>query len=192
MRTAARARVLCLAAFGLSAARGAGAQGPGLAPAHVLSLAIAAPNVLGVTVTSGGTQSIASLVDNATNFFPSPVVLQTNWDLNPGQTSEVDLVAYFAVPAQALSGGATLIPSSRVLGRMTSGLPTTYTAVSGGPVGGVGTAGGSLHLFRQTISGANKVATRTDNLDLGLNLVGFPTLANGTYAGTLTIQAVTQ
>lgn len=192
MRTAARVRALCLAALGLSAARGAGAQAAGLAPAHVVSLAFAPSNVLGVTVTSGGTQSIASLVDNATNLFPSPVVLQTNWNLNPGQTAEVDLVAYFAVPSSALSGGATLIPSSRVLGRMTTGLPTTYTAVSGSPVAGVGTAGGSLHLFRQAISGANKLATRTDNLDLSLNLVGFPTLANGTYSGTLTIQAVTQ
>ena len=192
MRAAACGRALCLTLLGLPAARGAEGQTPGLAPAHVLSLALAAPNVLGVTVTSGGSQSIASLVDNATNAFPSPVVLQTNWDLNPGQTAQVDLVAYFAVPAQALSGGATQIPSSRVLGRMASGLPTTYTAVSGGPVAGVGTAGGSLHLFRQAISGANKVASRTDNLDLQLNLVGFPTLAVGSYTGTLTIQAVTQ
>jgi hypothetical protein len=75
---------------------------------------------------------------------------------------------------------------------MTTGLPTSYTAVSGAPVAGVGTAGGSLHLFRQIISGANKVANRTDNLDLQLNLVGFPTLAVGSYTGTLTIQAVTQ
>ena len=192
MRMTAPVHALCLAVLGLSAARDAEAQAAGLAPAHVLSLAIAPANVLGVTVTSGGTQSIASLVDNATNLFPSPVVLQTNWNLNPGQTSEVDLVAYFAVPSQALAGGATLIPSSRVLGRMSTGLPTTYTAVSGSPVAGVGTAGGSLHLFRQAISGSNKVATRTDNLDLGLNLAGFPTLANGTYTGTLTIEALTQ
>jgi hypothetical protein len=132
------------------------------------------------------------LVDNATNAFPAPVVLQTNWNLNPGQTSEVDLVAYFAVPAQALSGGSTQIPSSRIEGRMTTGLPTTFTAVSGGPVAGVGTAGGSLHLFRQVINGANKNASRTDNLNLQLNLLGFPTLAVGSYTGTLTIQAVTQ
>lgn len=192
MQVAACGRALCLTLLGLLAARGAPAQTAGLAPAHVLSLALAAPNVLGVTVTSGGSQAIGSLVDNATNAFPSPVVLQTNWDLNPGQTSEVDLVAFFAVPAQALSGGATQIPSSRILGRMATGLPTTYTAVSGGPVAGVGTSGGSLHLFRQTISGGNKVATRTDNLDLQLNLVGFPTLPVGSYTGTLTIQAVTQ
>jgi hypothetical protein len=192
VRIAACGRALCLTLLGLPAARGAEGQTAGLAPAHVLSLALAAPNVLGVTVTSGGSQTIASVVDNATNAFPSPVVLQTNWNLNPGQTSEVDLVAYFAVPAQALSGGSTQIPSSRILGRMTTGLPTSYTAVSGAPVAGVGTAGGSLHLFRQIISGANKVANRTDNLDLQLNLVGFPTLAVGSYTGTLTIQAVTQ
>jgi hypothetical protein len=47
-------------------------------------------------------------------------------------------------------------------------------------------------LFSQIISGPNKKASRTDNLDLEIDLVGFPTLAPGTYAGTLNIQAVTQ
>ena len=192
MRITAWVRAPVLVALGLSAARGAEGQTTRLAPAHVLWLALAAPNVLGVTVTSGATQSIASLSDNAVNYFPSPVVVQTNWDLNPGQTTRVDLVAYFSVPSQALSGGVTQIPASRVLARMTTGLPTTYTAISQSPVAGVGTAGGSLQLFTQPISGSNKVATRTDNLDLALNLVGFPTLANGTYRGTLTLQAVTQ
>jgi hypothetical protein len=145
-----------------------------------------------VTVTSGATQSIASLTDNAVNSFPSPVGVLTNWNLNPGQTASVSLVAYFAVPAQALVGGSTQIPSSRVLGRMTTGAPTTFTAINQGSVGGLGTAGGSLNLFTQAINGANKVASRTDNLDLELNLVGFPTLTPGTYTGTLTIQAVTQ
>jgi hypothetical protein len=42
------------------------------------------------------------------------------------------------------------------------------------------------------ISGANKNASRTDNLDLRLNLVGFPTLPAGAYAGVLNLRAVTQ
>jgi hypothetical protein len=192
MRLAARGRALVLVLVGLPAARAAEAQAGQLAPAQILSLVAAAPSVLGVTVTSGATQSIASLTDNAVNNFPSPVVVRTNWNVQPGQTTSVELVAYFSVPGQALTAGGSQIPSSRVLGRMMTGLPATYTPISQGSVAGVGTAGGSLHLFAQAISGSNKVASRTDNLDLALDLVGFPTLASGTYAGTLTIQAVTQ
>jgi hypothetical protein len=193
MRCPARGRALLAVVFGLLAARMVEAQAAGrLAPAQILSLAVAAPNVLGVTVTSGATQSIASLADNVVNYFPTPVVVRTNWNVSPGQTSTVDLVAYFSVPSQALSGGATQIPSSRVLGRVTTGLPTTYTAINQGPVAGVGTAGGSLRLFTQAISGGNKNSARTDNLDLAVDLVGFPTLAPGSYSGTLTLVAVTQ
>ena len=75
---------------------------------------------------------------------------------------------------------------------MTTGLPVAYTAITQNAVGGIGTAGGTLHLFAQNISGPNKKANRTDNLDLEIDLVGFPTLAPGTYTGTLNIQAVTQ
>ena len=192
MHFTARGRALVLVVVGLPAARAAEAQAGQLAPAQILSLVAAAPSVLGVTVMAGATQSIASLTDNAVNNFPSPVVVRTNWNIQPGQTASVDLVAYFAVPGQALTAGGSQILSSRVLGRMTTGLPTTYTAIGQGPVAGVGTAGGSLHLFAQALSGSNKVANRTDNLDLALDLVGLPTLAPGTYAGTLTIQAVTQ
>jgi hypothetical protein len=56
----------------------------------------------------------------------------------------------------------------------------------------VGTAGGSLQLLAVNITGGNKSDTRTDNLDLQLNLVGFPTLVSGIYAGVLNLRAVTQ
>jgi hypothetical protein len=126
------------------------------------------------------------------NDFPSPVVIQTAWNVNPGQTNTVNLVAYFSTPAQALVGGATQIPSSRVLGRMLTGIPATFTAITQNGIGGVGTAGGSLSLFAVNISGVNKNATRTDNLDLQLDLVGFPTLGAGSYTGVLNLRAVTQ
>jgi hypothetical protein len=126
------------------------------------------------------------------NSFPSPVVIQTAWNVNPGQTNTVNLVAYFTTPAQALVGGATQIPSSRLLGRMLTGIPTTFTAISQNGIGGVGTAGGSLRLYGLNITGANKNATRTDNLDLQLNLVGFPVLPVGSFTGVLNLRAVTQ
>ena len=147
---------------------------------------------LSVTIQSGGVQTIPGIADNTVTNFPSPVVVQTAWNVNPGQTNTVDLVAYFSLPAQAMVGGSTQIPSSRVLGRMTTGLPTTFTAITQNGIGGVGAAGGSLHLFAVNISGANKNASRTDNLDLQLNLVGFPPLAAGNYTGVLNIRAVTQ
>jgi hypothetical protein len=112
--------------------------------------------------------------------------------VNPGQTNTVNLVAYFSLPAQALVGGSTQIPSTRLLGRMTTGIPTTYTAITQNGIGGVGSAGGSLGLFAVNIGGGNKNASRTDNLDLQLNLVGFPALAAGSYTGVLNIRAVTQ
>jgi hypothetical protein len=59
-------------------------------------------------------------------------------------------------------------------------------------VGGVGTAGGSLRLFSVNIGGGNKNASRTDNLDLQLDLVGAAALRAGTYSGVLNIRAVTQ
>jgi hypothetical protein len=163
-----------------------------LAQTQIISLAAVAAGNLSVTIQSGGVQTIAGIADNAVNNFPSPVVIQTAWNLNPGQTNTVNLVAYFSLPAQAMVGGSTFIPSSRVLGRMTTGLPTTYTAINQNGIGGVGPAGGSLHLFSVNIGGANRNANRTDNLDLQLNLVGFPPLPAGSYAGVLNIRAVTQ
>jgi hypothetical protein len=173
-------------------AREAAAQGGTVSAAQVISLAATKTSQLTVTVGSGAVQSIPSLTDNAVNSFPTPVVITTSWDVNPGQTNNLNLMAYFTTPAQALSGGITQIPASRVLGRMTTGLPAAFTAMTQTAVGGIGTAGGSLRLFSLNISGANKKASRTDNLDLQLDLVGFPTLAPGLYSGTLNLQAVTQ
>jgi len=173
-------------------AREARAQAGTVSAARVIAFSATKISQLSVTVTSGGVQSIPSLTDNAVNNFPTPVVITTTWDVNPGQTNTVNLMAYFTTPAQALSSGATQIPASRVLGQMTTGLPVTFTAITQNAVGGVGTAGGSLRLFAQNITGANKKASRTDNLNLQINLVGIPTLPIGTYSGTLNLRAVTQ
>src|ERR687895_544298 len=162
------------------------------AQARIISLAATAPGALSVTVTSGAVQSVAGVADNAVNNFPAPVVIQTTWNVNPGQTNTVHLVAYFSVPAQALVSGSTQIPSSRVLGRMTSGLPVAFSALTQNDVGSVGSAGGSLRLFSVNISGSNKAAARTDNLDLQLDLSGLPPLPAGTYTGVLNLRAVTQ
>jgi hypothetical protein len=160
--------------------------------ARIISLAATSPADIGLVVTSGAVQTIAGVTDNAVNNFPSPVVIQTIWSVNPGQTNTVNLVAYFAVPAQAMVGPTTQIPSSRIRGRMSTGLPTTFTPLNQNAVAGVGTAGGSLRLYSVNISGSNKSSTRTDNLDLQLDLTGFPTLPSGAYVGVLNLRVVTQ
>ncbi len=172
--------------------RKAEAQAGTGSPARIINLAATKTSQLSVIVGSGAVQSIAALTDNAVNNFPVPVSITTAWDVNPGQTNTVNLIAYFTTPAQALVGPATQIPASRVLGRMTTGLPVAFTAITQNALGGVGTAGGSLRLFAQNITGTNKSSSRTDNLNLQINLTGFPTLAPGLYTGTLNLKAVTQ
>ena len=177
----------------VSLARGtavAAAQAGAVSTAHVIALAATKAGRLTVTVTSGLIQSIPAVSDNAVNSFTGPAVILTQWDVNPGQTNTVNLVASFSVPALAMTG-PTNIPSSRILGRMTTGIPVAFTAITQNGVGGVGTAGGSLRLFSQNITGANKTASRTDNLDLRLDLSGL-TLPVGSYTGTLNIRAITQ
>lgn len=145
-------------------------------------------SVLTVAVNSGGTQTLASLTDNAVNAFPTPVNITTTWDLNAG--TSVVLVGSFGTPAQALASGGNFITSTYVWGRMTTGTPTTFTAFTGAGVGSVGTAGGSLVLFTQ--GSATTAGNRNDNLDLELNLTGHPNLVPGTYSGTLNLQAIVQ
>jgi hypothetical protein len=172
----------------------AAAQVGTVSNAQVISLAAAKTSLLSVAVTSGATQSIPSFTDNTTNNFPSPVVIQTQWDLNPGQTGSVRLIAWFATPAQALFNAAsgTPVASSWMKGRVATGVPVTFTAFTQNPVGGVGAAGGSLQLLNVNVTGANKTTTRSDNLQLQLDLTGVAPLPPGTYSGTLNIQAVTQ
>jgi hypothetical protein len=160
--------------------------------ARIISLAATSPSDIGLVVTSGAVQTITGVTDNAVNNFPSPVVIQTTWSVNPGQTNTVNLVAYFAVPAQAMVGPSTQIPSSRILGRMSTGIPATFTPIDQNAFAGVGTAGGSLLLYSVNINGSNKSSIRSDNLDLQLDLVGFPTLPSGAYVGVLNLRVITQ
>lgn len=159
-----------------------------------VSLSAIKSTSLTVTVNSGGTQSIPSIADNAVNTFPSAVNITTSWDINPSAAS-VTLVGYFSSAAAALSNGTFTIPTSQVKGRVTTAgapnAPTSFTAFTQNAVGGVGTASGSLTLFSETITGANKKSNRTIDLELQLDLTG-QTTTPGTYTGTLNLRAVTQ
>src|SRR5215207_5745158 len=159
-----------------------------------VSLSAVKATSLTVAVNSGGTQSIASITDNATNDFPSAVNITTSWDINPTAAS-VSLVGYFSSAASALTNGTFNIATSLVKGRVTTagtpGAPASFTAFTQGAVGGVGTASGSLTLFSETITGANKKSSRTIDLELQLDLTG-QTTTPGTYTGTLNLRALTQ
>ena len=161
---------------------------------ETVSLSATKSTSLTVTVNSGASQTIGSITDNAVNNFPSAVNITTAWDINPTAAS-VTLVGYFSSAAAALTNGSFNIPTSQVKGRVqTAGAPnapTAFTAFTANAVGGVGTASGSLTLFSETITGANKSASRTIDLELQLDLTG-QTTTPGTYTGTLNLRAVTQ
>ena len=172
----------------------ASAQSGLTSTAATVSLSATKSPSLTVTVVSGGTQTIGSITDGTTNDFPSSVNITTAWDVNPSAAS-VSLVGYFSTPSAALTNGSFNIPSSSVKGKVTtagiSGAPAAFTAFTNNGVGGVGTAGGSLTLLAEAITGANKSASRTFDLALQLDLTG-QTTTPGTYTGTLNLRAVTQ
>jgi len=159
-----------------------------------IPLSAVKPSSLTVAVTSGSTLAIASLIDNAVNTFPAPVRIATTWDLQTA--TQVRLVAYFTAPAQALANGTSLIPTSRVNGRVLTApvqprQPVTWTAFTQNGTRGIGQAGGSLRLFYFAITPANRKSAWTIDLELQLDLVGLAPLTPGTYAGTLNLRAVT-
>jgi hypothetical protein len=135
---------------------------------------------------NASTATLASITDNsnANNF--TPVSLTTSWNLTGG--ASVRLIGWFATPAQALANGSDLIPSSKVEGRVGA---APYAPFTSGAVGGVGVAGGSLQLFSEAVAAGSYLGSRTDQLDLRLNLTGTTTVA-GDYTGTLNLQAIVQ
>jgi hypothetical protein len=154
---------------------------------NLATVALTATKAPTLTVSpNASTATIASITDgsNANDF--SAVSLTTAWNLTAG--SSVRLVGWFATPAQALVNGTDFIPSSKVEGRVNA---AGYAPFTGAPVGTVGVAGGSLQLFNQPIGPGVRFGTRTDQLDLRLDLTGVTTLA-GDYTGTLNLQAIVQ
>lgn len=154
---------------------------------NVATVALTATKNATLTVTpNAATATLASITDNsnANNF--TPVSLTTAWNLTGG--SSVRLIGWFATPAQALANGTNFIPSSKVEGRLGAAAYAPFTA---GAVGGIGVAGGSLQLFSQAVGAGSFFGSRTDQLDLRLDLTGTTTMA-GDYTGTLNLQAIVQ
>ena len=156
-------------------------------PSNIATVAMTATKAATLTVTpNASTATLAAITDNSTANDFTPVSLTTSWNLNAG--SSVRLIGWFATPAQALVNGTSFIPSSKVLGRVGA---TPFAPFTGAAVAGVGVAGGSLQLFNQGVAAVNYFGTRTDQLDLRLDLTGTTTMA-GDYLGTLNLQAIVQ
>jgi hypothetical protein len=141
------------------------------------------------TLTVSATPASVSfaLLEHGTATGSSGVTITTTWSLL-GIGSTLNLYGYFTSSTAALTDGrspAHLIPSSAVLGQMTTGVPTTYTAFT--QTTPFGAAGAGLTLLNDSIPftfGGN----RTDVLNLEIDLAGI-SLPAGTYTGTLTVQA---
>jgi hypothetical protein len=154
---------------------------------NLATVALTATKAATLTVTPATpSASLASITDNSNANVFTPVSLTTDWNLTGGST--VRLVGWFGTPAQALANGTDFIPSSRVEGRVGA---AAYAPFNGAAVGGVGVAGGSLQLFSQAVAAGSYFGTRTDQLDLRLDLTGVTTMA-GNYTGTLNLQAIVQ
>ena len=154
---------------------------------NVATVSLTATKNATLTVTpNASTATLGSITDNSNVNNFTPVSLTTDWNLTTG--SSVSLIGWFATPAQALVNGTDFIPSSKVEGRVNA---AGYAPFSSGAVSGVGVAGGSRQLFSQSVGAGSYFGTRTDQLDLRLNLVGTTTMA-GDYTGTLNLQAVVQ
>lgn len=179
------ATVLALA---LGSARSAYAQAG--TQSNIATVTLNATKAPTITVNaSAATLNLASnIADNSNaNQFPA-LSVTTGWTLTGG--ANLTLVGYFSNAAQALANGTNFIPTANVEGKLSTS--ATWNAFTGAAVGGVGTAGASLSLWTQALTAATLTGTRTDGIDLRLNLVGFPNTVAGTYTGVLNLRAVVQ
>jgi hypothetical protein len=168
----------------------------GLASATA-AIALSATKVASVSVSlpGGNSASLPGALVTGPNDF-TPLAVATSWDVDPARTAAVSLVAYFHQPARALVGPQAAIPSAAVFGRVPTGGPKSFApftgaAVMAGPAM-AGTAGGTLVLFTQTISDANALGGRSDDLQVRIDLTGASELPAGSYTGTLNLLAITQ
>jgi hypothetical protein len=116
----------------------------------------------------------------------TPVSMTTAWVLSPLRSSLKLYGSFSSATAALTDGDGDDIPSADVLGQVTTGSPVNFTAFT--QTVPFGAAGAGLLLFSQPISTANLTGTRTDNLNLEINLTTL-TIPAGVYTGTLQIQA---
>lgn len=171
-------RILCVV---LLAAMSAGAQ--------VVRVGGARPHLtLGnsLTVTCSPCSVNFSLAQGGVAFGSQSVAVTMSWS-GVSLVSATAMYAYFASSSQALSiASGSAIPSSLVLGQVTTGTPTSFTPFT--QTGAFGGAGASLLLY-STGSLLSLGGTRTDALSLEIDLRTRSTQEPGVYTGVLYLQA---
>lgn len=179
-------RALALACVAFSAAS-AGAQAlpigaprpsPQLQIGGTLSVT-ATPSLVNFNLVQGGTAHGSAGINITTTWTGSFCLLACT----------ISTYAYFTSAAAALSGGGTPptnIPSSAVFGQVSTGGSDYNPFTNTTPLGG---ANAGLTIFQQGYFLLTFGGSRTDVLNLEINLAGQPKLAAGNYSGILYIQA---
>lgn len=156
------------------------------------SVAITATLADSLTVAATPAAVSFNLVTGGKSTGSAPVVITTTWAMGATR-STITLTGYFSSAVSALTTGGTAaanIPTSDVFGEVTTGTPTTYTAFTQSPRRNrPGVAGASLVLFTQAVTAAKPSSSRTDALNLEINLATNRQLPAGQYTGTLNLQA---
>ncbi len=148
-------------------------------PAAVNLLAIRPPGV-GIAVSPSNVNF--TLVNNAIAAGNTPVTITTAWDVQPS-VGNITLYAFFSTTTAALTNGAgNNIASARVRGSVNGG---GFGPFSGNSPFAVGS---SLQIYTFRVLGFNRRGTRSDTLDLQIDLTG-QFLPAGTYSGVLLIRA---
>ncbi|MBS1800555.1 MAG: hypothetical protein JSS95_12110 [Acidobacteria bacterium] len=160
------------------------------AHAQVAKIGPARPSpklTIGDTITVSASPSAVTflLVSKGVALASSPIVVTTTWS-GVSLLSSLNLYAYFTSSTAALSGSTPVvnIPSANVLGKDTTGIPTSFTSFTQSiPVGGA-----SLQLY-STSSILSLGGNHVDNLTLEIDLTSLPQLPAATYSGVLLLQA---
>ena len=140
------------------------------------SLTVSATPTIAIPLVSGGP---------ATK--PLPIEITTAWAVSSNRTT-VRVVGYFTLATAALSNGynsPSNVPAAAILGRVTTGMPTSFAAFTENAA--LGPAGAGLTLWTQMVGDTNLAATRTDSLNLEIDPRSVPQQRAGMYTGTLNI-----
>jgi hypothetical protein len=138
-----------------------------------------------VTITTAPAFMSFHLVSKGVAASSSGVGVTTTW-AGLSRLCKLNLYGYFSSSGAALTGGtpAVNIPTSAVLGQVPTGSPLTYTPFTrSNPMSGASL----LLLCELFMSGGN--GSRTDTLNMEIDLEDLPQLPAGTYTGTLYLQA---
>ena len=143
-----------------------------------------------ISVSASPSTVTFNLVPGGIAMGSSPIAITTTWILSSSRGA-VYLDGSFGTATSALVGSSfppVSIPTSAVLGLMSTGLPIVFSPFSVNTPLGVVSAG--LPLFTQILSSSNVNSSRTDNLTLEINLILQPQLPSASnYTGSLLLQA---